>query len=69
MTTPSLKLANPPELTDESASEMLEFLYQLLNAFENQYANHLRRYHRPTEPLHPDLFEDLDDLDDELPPF
>lgn len=69
MTTPSLKLADPPELTDESASEMVEFLYQLLDAFENQYAHQLRRFHRPTQLPQPDLFEDLDDLDDQPTPF
>lgn len=69
MTTPSLKLADPPEMTDESASETLEFLYQLLNAFENQYANQLRRFHRPPELPQPDLFEDLDDLDEQPIPF
>ena len=69
MMTPSLKLPDPPELADETASEVLEFLYQLLSAFENQYANQLRRYHHPTELPQLDLCEDLDDLDDELPPF
>jgi hypothetical protein len=54
-------LADPPELSDETASEMLDFLYQLVNAFENQYANHLRRYYQSTEPPEPDLFEDFDD--------
>jgi len=69
MMTASLKLADPPELEDETVSEMLEFLYQLLNAFENQYANQLRRFHRPAGLPQPDLFEDLHDLDDGLPPF
>ncbi len=66
MNTPSLRLADPPELADETASEMLQFLYQLLTAFENQYANQLRRYHQPTVPQEPDSFEDFDD---ELPPL
>lgn len=69
MTTPSLKLADPPELTDATASETLEFLYQLIQAIETQYAENLRRYYQPTEPPPPDLFEDLHDLDDGLPPF
>ncbi len=66
MTIPSLMLADPPELSDETASEVLDFLYQLTTAFENKYANQLRRYYQSTEPPQPDLFEDFDD---ELPDF
>jgi hypothetical protein len=62
----SLLLLEPPELSDEAASEMLDFLYELTNAFENHYRNQLQRYHQPIEPPEPDLF---DDFDDELPPF
>ena len=40
MDTPSLMLVRPPELADEDRqAEMLDFLYQLVNAFENQYRN------------------------------
>ena len=66
MDTPSLMLVEPPELTDETASEILDFLYQLVNAFENQYRSQLRRHYQPTELPQPDLFEDFDD---ELPTF
>ena len=66
MDTPSLMLVEPPELADETASEMLDFLYQLVNAFENQYRIQLRRHHQSTELPQPDLFEDFDD---ELPTF
>lgn len=69
MMTPSLKLADPPKLTDETASEMLEFLYQLIQAIETQYAENLRRYYQPAQPTTPDLFEDLDDLDEQPIPF
>lgn len=62
----SLMFVEPPELSDEAASEMLDFLYELINAFENHYGNQLRRYHEPTIPPQPDLF---DDVDGELPPF
>ena len=41
-------------------------LYQLVNAFENQYRNQLRRHHQSTELPQPDLFEAFDD---ELPTF
>ena len=38
----SLLFVEPPELSDETASEMLDFLYELINAFENQYREQLR---------------------------
>jgi hypothetical protein len=66
MNTPSLMLVDPPELSDETVSEVLDCLYQLATAFENQYANQLRRYYQTTEPPQPDLFEYFDD---ELPDF
>jgi len=66
MNTPSLMLVEPPELADEAVSEMLDFLYQLVNAFENQYGNQLRHYHQSNELPQPDLFEEFDD---ELPTF
>ncbi len=66
MNTPLLMLVDPPELSAESAAEMLDFLYQLLNAFENQYSSQLRRCYHSAEPPEPDLF---DDFDDELPTF
>ena len=62
----SLSLTDPPVLSDEAASEMLDFLYQLVNAFENQYRNQLLRHHQSTELPQPDLFEEFDD---ELPTF
>ena len=66
MNTPSLIFADPPELSAEAASEMLDILYQLVNAFENQYGNQLWHYHYSTAPPQPDLVEDFDD---ELPDF
>ena len=66
MNTPSLMLTDPPELSAETASEMLDFLYQLITAFENQYANQLRQDHHSAEPPQPDPVEDFDD---ELPDF
>lgn len=66
----SLMLADAPPLSDEAAAEMLDFLYQLLNAFENQYGAQLRRYHQQCDPDPPqrDLFDE-DAFDDELPDF
>jgi len=66
MNTPLLMLVDPPELSAESAAEMLDFLYQLLNAFENQYSNQLRQCYQSAERTEPDL---VDDFDDELPSF
>ena len=62
----SLMLADPPSLSDEAASEMLDFLYELINAFENQYRDQLQRHYQTDQPPQPDLFEDFDD---ELPIF
>ena len=54
-----LILNNPPELSDEAASQLLDLLYELTTALENHYAGQLRRYHG-------DLFEDFND---DLPVF
>ncbi len=62
----SLLLADPPKLSDESASEILDFLHAFATAFENHYGNQLRRHYQPIEPPQPDLF---DDFGDDLPPF
>ena len=55
---PLLTLFDPPELSDEAAYQMLEFLNELATAFENHYAAQLRRYQEPDRPPQPDLFED-----------
>jgi hypothetical protein len=54
-----LLLHNPPELSDEAASQFLDLLYELTAALENHYGAQLRRHHA-------DLFEDFDD---DLPEF
>ena len=54
-----LLLNNPPELSDDTASQLLDMLYELTAALENHYAVQLRRHHA-------DLFEDFDD---DLPEF
>ncbi len=48
------------------AGVILDFLHELTTAFENDYANQLRRYRQPRDPSQPDLFENCDD---NLPPF
>jgi hypothetical protein len=55
----ALLLHNPPELSDQAASQLLDLLYELTAALENHYGAQLRRHHA-------DLFEDFDD---ELPEF
>ena len=55
-----------PELSDQTASEMLDFLYELTTVFENHYAAQLRRYYQEIDRSQPDLF---DDFNDELPTF
>lgn len=41
--TPELRL---PPLTDDAAVEILDFLHDLLTAFENRYSAQVRRYYR-----------------------
>jgi hypothetical protein len=57
-------LIEPPDLSDETASEILDFLYELTRAFENHYGAQLRRYYQEGDRSQPDLFEDFND---ELP--
>lgn len=43
----------PMELSDEAATQLLDFLYQLAEALERHYAGQLLRYahdHRPASP-------------------
>jgi hypothetical protein len=54
-----LSFNNPPELSDQTASQLLDMLYGLAAAVEHHYAVQIRRHHE-------DLFEDFDD---DLPEF
>ena len=56
----SLLFVDPPDLSDETASEILDFLYELTVAFENHYGHQLRRYYQSTGPEHPDLFDGME---------
>ena len=38
-----------PELSDETAAQLLDFLYDLLTAFENAYFDQLHRYYATRE--------------------
>jgi hypothetical protein len=44
----SLWLAKP-ELSDEAAAQLLDFLYELVTGFENAYFDQLHRYHATSE--------------------
>jgi hypothetical protein len=48
---PSFWLAKP-DLSDEAAAQILDFLYDLLTGFENAYFDQLHRYYatHPHEP-------------------
>ena len=50
-----------PDLSGKTASEMLDFLYELTTAFENHYAAQLRRYYQEDGRSQQDLFEDFND--------
>jgi hypothetical protein len=57
---PSLLFLDPPDLSDESASQMLDFLYQITAAFESQYIAQIKRYYEmgeDGEQTQSDLFE------------
>ena len=47
-----LSFNNPPELSDQSASALLDMLYELATAVENHYGLQIRRHHA-------DLFDEL----------
>ena len=60
MKTFPLLLNDPPPLSDEAATQLLDFLYELITAFENYYAPQLRRYaqEQTVDRSQPDLFAD-----------
>ena len=62
----SLLFVDPPDLSDKTATEMLDFLYELTTAFENHYAAQIRRYYQEIDQSQQDLFEEFND---ELPYF
>jgi len=68
MDSPTLILTELPELSDESAGQLIEFLYVFVNAFERRYNTQLRRYYQslavpePPEPPDDDLFEGFDEI-------
>ena len=74
---PSLFFADAPDLTDEAASGILDFLYEVTTAFENRYYAQLKRHDQQCaavwldlqaqhEKKQQDLFVEFDD---DLPDF
>ena len=66
MNTRPLIFAEPPELSDETAAQMLDLLYQLMDAFEFHYYAQIRQYYKPKSSPQHDL---IPDFDDDLPDF
>lgn len=42
-----------PELSDDAAAQVLDFLYDLVTDFESAYANQIRRHHQAQAADHP----------------
>ena len=62
----SLWLAKP-ELSDETAAQLLDFLYELVTSFENAYFDQLHRYYATAESSAEDLPPDQPQNDDNDP--
>ncbi len=68
MDSPTLILTDLPELSDESAGQLLVFHYAFINELENRYRNQFRRYYQSLaaletpEPPEDDLFEGFDEI-------
>ncbi len=68
MDSPTLILTGLPELSDESAGQIHEFLNSFVNTFEERYYTQLHRYYQltarptPSEPPEDDLFEGFDEI-------
>ena len=77
MDRPSLFFADAPDLTDEAASGILDFLYEVTTAFENRYYAQLKRHGQLGEAAwldlqaqHEEKQQDLFvEFDDDLPDF
>jgi hypothetical protein len=62
----SLWLAKP-ELSDEAAAQLLDFLYELVTGFENAYFDQLHRYYTTSESSADNLPPDEPQNDDNDP--
>ena len=55
-----LTLGETPTLSDETAVDMLAFLYEFIDAFEQAYGMQIERYEQHCA-QQPDLFKDFED--------
>jgi hypothetical protein len=56
-----------PELSDEAAAQLLDFLYELVTGFENAYFDQLHRYYATDESSADNLPADQPQNDDNDP--
>ena len=56
MKTPPLQIDDAPNLSSEAAVQCLDFLYALINAFENHYVSELLQAQYAEDDLQQDLF-------------
>jgi hypothetical protein len=56
-----------PELSDETAAHLLDFLYELVTGFENAYFDQLHRYYATAESCAENLPLDQPQNDDNDP--
>jgi hypothetical protein len=56
MKTPPLQVDDAPRLSAEAAVQCLDFLYALINAFENHYVSELLQAQYAEDDLQQDLF-------------
>ena len=56
-------LALPTDLSDETAAQLLEFLYDIAHAIEDHYAGQLLRYYHRPDDRQSELWDERD------PPF
>ena len=68
MDTPTLIVTDLPELSDESAGQLYDFLNAFVTAYEERYNTQLRRYYElqaipePQEPPDDVWFEGFDEI-------
>ncbi len=66
---PPLGLSFPPDLSDEAAYEIAEFLEALILAFDEHYFAQIQRHYRTINPKRSDLSDRPWEDDDEAQSF
>jgi hypothetical protein len=59
----------PPRLSDEAAVEILDFLHHFVEAFENAYADQIRRHYQDLASVRPRDPPDTAATESDDPPF